>query len=237
MNKLGNLPLKILEKVPLNKARWTSNPVKVFVGVAGTLLALSALGVICLFSFKTHRPKTADSNALIDAPIFPATNMTTPAEMTKAAGKGDGSVTAFPGTNQAGNGTVAAEHSAVDQTPTPALSPIPSPAPVAQVESKSLTSDSEFLRREPPEFGLPGENSLDHTGSKTVERQLPKSVRKHLEKERREAERKRSRLEDLYQKHLISSEAYKKGEQEYKSEIKKYRSEVNAAGSLPNSLD
>jgi hypothetical protein len=78
---------------------------------------------------------------------------------------------------------------------------------------------------------------LDRTGSKSVERQLPKSVRKHLEKERREAERKRSRLEDLYQKHLISSEAYKRGEQEYKSEIKKYRSEVDAAGSLPNSLD
>jgi hypothetical protein len=78
---------------------------------------------------------------------------------------------------------------------------------------------------------------MDQSGSKNVEQQLPKSVRKHLEKERRQAERKRSRLEDMYQKHLISSEAYKKGEQEYKSEIEKYRSEVNAAGSLPNSLD
>jgi hypothetical protein len=154
--------------------------------------------------------------------------MTTPAEMTAAAEKGDGSVTAFPGTNQADNGTIAAEHSAIDQTPTPALSPIPSPAPVPPVESKSLTSDSELLRGEPPAFGLPGEKSLDRTGSKSVERQLPKSVRKHLEKERHEAERKRSRLKYLYQKHLISSEAYKKGEQEYRSEIEKYRSEVSA---------
>ena len=230
MNKLGNLSLNILQKVPRNKPRWTSNPVKVFVGVAGTLFVLSAIGVICLL-LSTHRPKRAGSNARIDAPIFPAMKMTTPAE------KGDGSVTAFPGTNQADTETIAAEHSAANQTATPALSPIPSPAPVPQVESKSLTSDSEFLRGEPPEFGLPGEKSLDRTGSKSVERQLPKSVRKHLEKERREAERKRSRLEDLYQKHLISSEAYKKGEQEYKSEIRKYRSEVNAAGSLPNSVD
>lgn len=207
MNKLGNLSLNILEKVSLNKPRWASNPVTVFVGVAGTLLVLSAIGVICLL-LSTHRPKRAASNARIDAPIFPADTE-----------------------------TIAAEHSAANQTPTPALSPIPSPAPVPQVESKSLTSDSEFLRREPPESRLPGEKNLDRTGSKSVERQLPKSARKHLEKERREAERKRSRLEDLYQKHLISSEAYKKGEQEYKSEIKKYRNEVDAAGSLPNSLD
>ena len=231
MNKLGNLPLNKLEKVPLNRRRRSSNPVKVFVGVAGTLLVLSAIGVICLFLLSTHRPKTAGSNARVDAPIFPAKNMTTPAE------KSDSSETPLPGTYQTDPETIAAEHSAVNQTSTPALSPIPSPTPVPQVESKSLTSDSELLRGEPPQSGLPGEKSLERTGSKSVERQLPKSVRKHLEKERREAERKRSRLEDLYQKHLISSEAYKKGEEEYKSEIKKYRSEVNAAGSLPNSLD
>jgi hypothetical protein len=34
-------------------------------------------------------------------------------------------------------------------------------------------------------------------------------------------------LEKLYQKHLISSEAYKKGEEKYKTEIEKYRSAVN----------
>jgi hypothetical protein len=32
----------------------------------------------------------------------------------------------------------------------------------------------------------------------------------------------------MYQKHLISSGAYRKGEEEYKSEIEKYRSAVNA---------
>jgi hypothetical protein len=44
-------------------------------------------------------------------------------------------------------------------------------------------------------------------------------------------------LEDRYQKHLISSEAYKKGEREYKSEIGKYRSEINAGGGPQNSLE
>jgi hypothetical protein len=32
----------------------------------------------------------------------------------------------------------------------------------------------------------------------------------------------------MYQKHEISSEAYKQGEEEYKSEIEKYRAAVNA---------
>ena len=220
MNKLGNLPVKILEKVPLNKTRWTSNPVKVLIGIAGTVFALSAVGVICLFLLSTHRPETVGSNALSDAPVFPTTKMTT------AAGKGDGSVTAFPGTNQADNGTIAPEHSAIDQTPTPALSPIPSPASIPQSEPKAFASDIEFLKGEPTEFE-----------PKKQAQNLSKSVRKNLEKERREAERKRSRLEGLYQKHLISSEAYKKGEKEYKSEIEKYRSEVNAGGSPQNSLE
>lgn len=226
MNKLGNPLVMILEKVPLNKPGWASNPFKVFVGVGGTLLGLAAMGLICLFLFllSTHRPKTVGSNALTDAPVFPTTKISGPAEMTRAAEKGDGSVTAFPGTNQADNGTIAAEHSAVDQTPTPALSPIPSPAPVPQSKSKAFASDSEFLKGERPE-------------PKKQEQKLPKSVRKNLETKRREAERKRSRLEDMYQKHLISSEAYKKGEKEYKGEIEKYRSEVNAAESLNNSLE
>ena len=236
MNKLGNRPVKILEKVPLNKTRWTSNPVKVLVGIAGTLLALSAIGVICLIASSVHKPKALASNGLsgvpaFRVPAFPVTKTATVAE------KGNGGVTPLPGTNRADNGAIPTEHSAIAQTTPPAPNPTPTPAPVPQTESKALTSDSEFLWGKGPEFELPGEKSLDRTGSKNVERQLPKSVRKRLEKERQQAERKRSRLEDMYRKHLISSEAYKKGEQEYKSEIEKYRSELNADGGHPNSLD
>jgi hypothetical protein len=215
MNKLGNRLVKRLEKVPLNQRRWTSDPVKVFIGIAGTLLALSAMGVICLFSLSTHRPKIVGSNALIDPPVFPTTKIAMPGEMTTATEKGHGSVTASPGTNQADGGTIA-----------PALSPIPSPAPIPQSEPKAFASDSEFLKGERPEFE-----------PKKQAQNLSKSVRKNLEKERRVAERKRSQLEDMYQKHLISSEAYKKGQKEYKSEIDKYRSEVSAGGSSQNSLE
>jgi hypothetical protein len=52
---------------------------------------------------------------------------------------------------------------------------------------------------------------------------------KNLEKQRLAAEKKRSRLETMYQKGAISSEAYKSGEDEYRLAIQRYRDEVNAA--------
>lgn len=215
----------------MNESRWTTNSAKVFVAIAGALFALSAVVVICLTAFSAHRHKTVGPNGSVGVPVLPATKANTPAE------KGNAGVTPLPSMNRGDNGTVAAEHPAIVQTPTPALNPIPTPGPVSQPESKAFTSDSEFLSGERPEIGLPGEESLDRTGSKNVKGQLPKSVRKNLEKERREAERKRSRLEDMYRKHLISAEAYKKGEKEYKSQIEKYRSELNSGESLPNSLE
>jgi hypothetical protein len=51
---------------------------------------------------------------------------------------------------------------------------------------------------------------------------------KNLEKQRLAAERKRSRLEAMYQKGTISADAYKSGEDEYRIAIQRYRSEVNA---------
>jgi hypothetical protein len=52
---------------------------------------------------------------------------------------------------------------------------------------------------------------------------------KNLEKQRLAAEKKRSRLEAMYQKGTISSKAYKSGEDEYRLAIQRYRDEVNAA--------
>jgi hypothetical protein len=57
-----------------------------------------------------------------------------------------------------------------------------------------------------------------------------KTGRKNLERQRLAAEKKRSRLEAMYQKGTISSKAYKSGEDEYRLAIQRYRDEVNAAG-------
>jgi hypothetical protein len=55
--------------------------------------------------------------------------------------------------------------------------------------------------------------------------------RKSAEQRRREAERKRARLETQYRNHEISDELYKKGQQEYQTEMAKYRNVVGGAGS------
>jgi hypothetical protein len=51
------------------------------------------------------------------------------------------------------------------------------------------------------------------------------------DRERRKVERKRARLEAMYQNHLISSAAYKKGQDKYQNEIAKYRGELNGTAS------
>ena len=77
-------------------------------------------------------------------------------------------------------------------------------------------SDSELLQGERPE-----------TAVKVPEKHLSETVRKNLEKKRREAERKRSRLEELYRTHAISAEAYKNGEEKYRNAIQNYRKGMN----------
>jgi hypothetical protein len=102
------------------------------------------------------------------------------------------------------SGAIVAEDSAHDQAPAP--TPVPTAAPLSQ--PTAIASD---------------------TSSRDAK--LSEAERKSVERERREAERKRSRLEAMYRKHEISSEAYKKGQDEYQSEMAKYRSVVNGAES------
>jgi hypothetical protein len=68
------------------------------------------------------------------------------------------------------------------------------------------------------------------SASQSREVKRSEAERKNVERERREAERKRSRLESMYRKHQISDEAYRKGQDEYKSEMAKYRSTFNGTG-------
>ena len=70
---------------------------------------------------------------------------------------------------------------------------------------------------------------VNDTGSHSA--RLSGAGRKAAERERRKAERKRARLEAMYQSHLISGATYKKGQDEYQSGIAKYHSELNATAS------
>ena len=111
---------------------------------------------------------------------------------------------------------------ALPTNPPPAATPAAFPTLLegTQPGRIALAKDSDLLDREPLE-----------SGRRSADGERQRTGRKTLEKARREAERKRSRLEEMYQNHLISSEAYKKGEEEYKTEIEKYRSEMNASKS------
>jgi hypothetical protein len=99
-------------------------------------------------------------------------------------------------------GTIVPENSTQSVHLAPALTATPAPQPITVVND---------------------------TGSHSV--RLSAADRKNAERERRKAERKRSRLEAMYQNRLISSADYKKGQDEYQSEIVKYHSQFNGTAS------
>ena len=70
---------------------------------------------------------------------------------------------------------------------------------------------------------------VNETGSHSA--RLSAADRKAAERERQKAERKRARLEAMYQRHLISGAAYKKGQDDYQSEMTKYHSAFNSTAS------
>jgi hypothetical protein len=64
-------------------------------------------------------------------------------------------------------------------------------------------------------------------GNSGSERESPsEAAREKAEQVREEAEGKRARLEALYQNHLISDEAYKKGLAEYEDQMAKYEHQI-----------
>jgi hypothetical protein len=114
-----------------------------------------------------------------------------------------GSMPAAPNAVYTGTvGIVVAENS----TQSVHLAPVPSPTPAPQPTV-----------------------IVNETGSQSA--RLSAANRKAAERERQKAERKRARLEAMYQSHLISSAAYKRGQDEYQSGIAKYHSVLNGNAS------
>jgi hypothetical protein len=271
MNKLGYQPLPVLLRAEPSDARWSSVSARILrvVATLGTIIALCGAVAICLIAFNAFPPRKVESKVPVDVPVplgtkvsptaaadqdngmgMPLTDANqahrgtiaedhsiidqtptpapvrpgTKASPTAAADQDNAMGTPLTDANQVHRGAVAEDHSIIDQTPTPALNPVGTPTPVAQ--SEASVSDSELLKEERPE-----------AGPINVNRQLPEATRKKLEKERRQAERRRSRLEEMYRKDAISSEAYNKGEERYKSAIEKYRREMNVRTEPKNEVE
>jgi hypothetical protein len=186
----------------------------------GTLFALFGAVAIWLTASNALTPKTFASKNSADFAMPPAKGgrTSTPAENERAITLTLGP--AMPAMNQAhsGNSTESTEDNLkISQSPAPTPAPVATPETGMRVDRNALAKNTQLPEAE-----------SGAAGSRIVESERQKAARKTLEKERRAAERKRSRLEEMYQSHLISSEAYKKGEEEYKSEIERYRSEMAA---------
>jgi hypothetical protein len=214
MNKIGYQPMPVLLRAEPTDARWTSYSARFLrvVATLGTVLALCGVIAILLVGFSALPPRTLETKGPVEVPVLSATSVSPAAAPSLDQDVG----VRLPDTNQVLRGTFAEDHSIVDQPPTaPARNPDSAPAQVSHLEAS--VSDGELLKRERPE-----------DAPINRDRYLSEAVRKNLERARREAERKRSRLEDTYRKHAISSDAYKKGEEQYRTEIEKYRAGINA---------
>ena len=213
MSKVAYQPLTVLVRAEPSDIRWISTSTKVLRAAAtfATMISLCGAVAICSIGFSAFTPRTFGPKGSAPVSVFPATKVSA----APSADQDNGVGILLPDTNQAKQGTIASAHPTIEQTSAPSLDPTPPTASVAQpVES---VSDSALVGRAHPE-----------AVRTSPERELPKVVRKKLAQGRRQAERKRSRLEEMYQNHAISSEVYKKGEVKYKSEIERYRREMNA---------
>jgi hypothetical protein len=205
-------------KIRPSETRGSRNSAKRFIKnvIPGASFALIGAVAIWLTASNALRPKTFASKSSVDLSFLPPKEAPATKPEESADAIATTSVTPMPEMKQA-PGNVAEADSRVDQSP----APTPGPSPASQT---GLPADRNALAKNSP----PPATELVESGPKTVDSEHPKIGRKDLEKVRRAAERKRSRLEKMYQSHLISSEAYKKGEELYKSEIERYRSAMSA---------
>ena len=215
MSKVAYQPLTVLVRAHSIDSRPTSNSAKGLQAAAIFVAVFSLFGAvaICSIGFRAFTPGPLGPKGSAGASLFSAAK----ASPATAADQDNDTGLLLPDPNPAHQWTPAPDHSTIARTPPPAVNPTLLTASPPQPESKAPVGDSALLEQERPP-----------AVQQNPERELPKAVRRNLEKERRQAERKRSRLEEMYQKHAISSDAYKLGEEKYKSEIERYRREMNA---------
>lgn len=223
MSKVAYRPMAVLERAQPSDSRLVSNSAKLL-GAASIFVAVFALfGVvaICSNGFSAFTPRKLRPKESTELPAFQATKVSP----TTASDQDNGIGMLAHDANQALQGAIASDHAVLDQATAPAAITTAPAAPVAQplqpeqAESKLSAKDSALLEASP-----------SNAAQNDTERELPKGVRKKLERDRRETERKRSRLEEAYQRHGISGEAYRKGVEKYRSEIERYRRQMNGGG-------
>jgi len=112
--------------------------------------------------------------------------------------------------------------------PSPVISAKPSPSVVTTPVVAAKPSPSVVATPVPLNLPVRQPTPLVSNDAPREKKPPSEALRKNAEQARRDAERKRAHLEDMYKRHLISEEAYKKGQDEYQNELGKYRSRVNS---------
>jgi hypothetical protein len=216
MNKIGYQPMPVLLRADSGETRTSKSAIILRVVAAlGTLIALCGAVAICLIGFNAFPRRSVELKGSADASSVP--------EVTTSPGSAavlshDDRTSVLPAdSNQDHGNTIAEDRSILDQTAGPALNPVAAPAPPATVKAEMPASESALSKVESPEAGRINRES-----------HLTEAMRKKLEKMRLAAERKRSRLEEMYRTGAISSAAYKKGEEKYQRQIERYRNEMSA---------
>jgi hypothetical protein len=205
MNKLYRLPLRTRAKKLSTGVRRRRNPSKTLAIGILALCALAALVAIGFAGFLTFKRMTARPKVVAVAAPSPAATpspVTTPSPATSVVKTNDVLMPLSDPNQIPSEGTAAANSAISPQPSPPVVNTIPAPTPAASVAQHEQKTDSQ---------------------SKESDKSLTKIARKNLEKKRLDAERKRARLEKMYQNHQISIDAYNKGKEEYKDEIEKYR--------------
>jgi hypothetical protein len=200
MNKLYRLPLRTRTKNLSSGVRRRQISSKIIATGVLALCALAALVAIGFAVVLTFKHLTARPKA-----VAASTPSATPSPATSALKPKDILLPLSDPNKAASEATPSASAAARPQPSAPVLTSMPLPTPSASVTPQEQKTASQ---------------------AKETEKPLSKAARKTLEKKRLEAERKRARLEQMYQNHEISADAYNKGKEEYKVEIQKYRASI-----------
>ncbi len=200
MNKLYRLPLRTRGRNVSSGVRRRQNSSKILATGIIAFFALAALVAIGFATVFAFKHLTAKPKTV--AAASPSPSAATPAIKTKDV------LMPLVDPNQTPSEASASAHAAISPQPSPPVPPpTAAPTPAASPTPQQQKTDSQ---------------------PKDSDRALTKTARKSLEKKRLEAERKRARLEKMYQNHEISIDAYNKGKEEYKEEIQKYRTVIKS---------
>ena len=236
MNKLYRLPLRMRSKTQLadpRHRRKSTNPVVAGILVVGALFALAAIGLMVFGAFR-HKPDMPKEVGITSAP---AVADVSPAESkgTESKGKVNDAVVPLANPNPTLSSRSTNDQQASAPAPvanaTPSHSSTPATPPTTTGLKHEQKTETDTKNPEKPltktaRQNLEKKRQETETDTRNPEKPLTKTARLNLEKKRQEAERKRAQLEEKYQNHEISADAYNKGEEEYRNEIQKYRNEL-----------